>query len=42
MTVPDLILHSGLFTTLDRSNPNAERCRDHGTAYSPRSAAAKT
>ena len=22
MTVPDLILHSGLFTTLDRSNPN--------------------
>ena len=27
---PDLILHRGLFTTLDRSNPDRERGRDQG------------
>ena len=27
---PDLILHRGLFTTLDRGNPDGQRGRDHG------------
>ena len=34
----DLILHRGLFTTLDRSQPDRERGRDHRTAASPPSA----
>ena len=32
-TMPDLILHRGLLTTLDRSNPTAN---DHATAWSSR------
>ena len=35
---PDLILHRGLFTTLDRSNPTASAVADQGRAVHGRRA----